>query len=450
MPGALDNYDINGILAQLLRVGPTDDEKRQAGAQALTRTGLGILAANQPSRMPQNPVGILAQGAMGGQDAYQGALDRQGAERKQNAAGALQALQIKKQMEQQQALAGILSPQPATASGTPGMPPTNVAALGNPPGILGPQGAPPQPQAAPGPGGFQPIPLDRLASAAAAGVNVEPFLKLNEQAQGGVQWQDAGNLLIPTRHGQPIPGMQPIPKGSAPASTPGHMSDLSPQAQRDFLLSEKKAGKTDVNVKVDTKVGEGVAKEIGPMLMESRNSALGALDAVATAGRISDAISTGKVNIGPGAKLRTAADQVAQVLGAGGADTAERLVNTRQVGRGLAQFTITARKSLKGQGQVSDFEGKLIQRAESGEIDDFTMPELKAFVDLTERLARRQYEQHGVNIEAMKKEPATRGMVPFYTVPEMPAPKGPAGPPISPETQALLDRFAPLPGAGGN
>jgi hypothetical protein len=198
MPGALDNYDINGILAQLLRVGPTEDEKRQAGAQALTRTGLGILAANQPSRMPQNPMGILAQGATGGLDAYQGALDRQGAERKQSAAGALQALQIKKQMEQQQALAGLLSPPSGGVQPAGGTPQGGMLTTGAP--------------TAPGPSlppGYTDIPLGKLQALAASGMNVEQFLKLRDAAQPKLE-NVPGIGMVDPRTGQPVVSMPRI------------------------------------------------------------------------------------------------------------------------------------------------------------------------------------------------------------------------------------------------
>ena len=156
------------------------------------------------------------------------------------------------------------------------------------------------------------------------------------------------------------------------------------------------------------------------MVAESRASALGSLDAIDTVSRVRKALSTGNVTLGPTATLRNQIDQIAQVLGIAGKNTEEKLVNTRDVIRGLAQFTIAARKSLKGQGQVSDFEGKLLQRAESGDINDFTMPELKAFIETTDRLARRQYKNHQSNIDVMKKRPDLEKLVPFYEVPDLP------------------------------
>lgn len=176
--------DFNGILSQLLRTGPTEEERRAASAQALSKAGLGILAANRASRFQQGPFPAIGEGGLMGLDAYQQSLDRQGAERKSNAAGALTALQIKKQLEQKDVLRGLLSPGGGVGGDT-AAPPGGVSSMSA--DALGAPWAarPPQPQGATpaGGAGYQPIPLDRLARAAVGGVNIDPFLKLNEQAR---------------------------------------------------------------------------------------------------------------------------------------------------------------------------------------------------------------------------------------------------------------------------
>lgn len=172
------------------------------------------------------------------------------------------------------------------------------------------------------------------------------------------------------------------------------------------------------NVRVDVKTGESLGKEIGPMVAESRAGALGALQTAEISQRIRNALAGGNVTVGPTANIRNTVNQFAQVLGVGGKDNEERLVNTRNVIRGLAQATIAARKQLKGQGQVSDFEGKLLQKAESGDIDSMTIPELKSFVDLSERLAKLQYGLHTHNLDVMRKRPDLQNLLPFYEVPQ--------------------------------
>lgn len=196
----------------------------------------------------------------------------------------------------------------------------------------------------------------------------------------------------------------------------------SPEGQRvaKAKLDKMTSHPAPPSVKVDVKTGDSLGKEIGPMVSESRTAALGALQAVDTVGRVRSAIESGNVTLGPTATIRNKGAQVLQVLGAAGKDDEEKLKNTRNVMRGLAQFALAARKQLKGQGQVSDYEGKLIQRAEAGEIDDFTLPELKDFVNVTEKLAKDQHKLHKKNVDVMRGRDDLKNLVPFFEVPDLP------------------------------
>src|SRR3990167_6075868 len=183
---------------------------------------------------------------------------------------------------------------------------------------------------------------------------------------------------------------------------------------------------------VDINLGGSLAKEIGPQMVESRNAAMGAIETLDAVGRARTALKKGLVTLGPTATIRQKINQVSQIMGMAGKDDEERLVNTRNVMRSLAQFSLAARKQLKGQGQVSDFEGKLIVKAESGEIDEMTIPELTSFLKVTDRLARRQYALHQFNLSKMRANEKLREVAPFYEVPEVA--------PIEIESDADLDQ----------
>lgn len=189
---------------------------------------------------------------------------------------------------------------------------------------------------------------------------------------------------------------------------------------QDWLLQSKKAGATSVSTTVST--GKGFADKVPDMVEASKAAAQGAIDTIGTTNRIREAIATGNVNLGPGATVQQYADQLALKMGWGGATTADRLVKTQQVTRGLAQFTLDARKALKGQGTVSDYEGRLLERAASGGIADFTQPELQAFLAVTDRIARKTYVVHAHNIELMKTDPdqATRNLTRWFEVGQLP------------------------------
>jgi len=198
----------------------------------------------------------------------------------------------------------------------------------------------------------------------------------------------------------------------------------SPEAQALFKARASKlathAPAPGVSVRVEQKTGESLAKEVGPMMAESLSSAQGAVKTVDTVTRIKKALETGNLSIGPTATVRQQINQVAQIVGATGASTEEKLVNTRNVIRGLAEMAVEARKMLKNQGSITENETKLVQRAASGEIQDFTIPELKDFVNVSERLARDVYKEHKRRTGVMEKNPALKPLVPFYEAPQMP------------------------------
>lgn len=187
-----------------------------------------------------------------------------------------------------------------------------------------------------------------------------------------------------------------------------------------------------VDVKVPIKVGESLANKVGDIASEGRNAASGAADIVTTVGRVKSALDSGNLNLGPGSTVLNKVDQVAQVLGVGGRTTEERLVNTRNVTRGLAQFALGARKQLKGQGQITEYEQKLLERAEAGNIGDFTVPELKDFLTVTDKLARKTHAEHKriIGVMANSKDESVRGLVPYFDIPDLPAaPKDQPAPP---------------------
>ena len=440
-----DAIDLDGIL-KMFRVGPSPQEQAQAKNFAMMRAGLGILAANQPGRTPVNPWGVLAQGGLQGMDAYQNSLKYQMDERRAGGAAALQAFQLKKALDQQEALKGLLSPQepagaPPAAPVVPqgvGLSEASAAAVGAPWAAM--QAVPqPPPPPAPSAGGFQPIPVDRLAKAAAGGVDIKPFLALNAEARPDVLTVDRGDTvdLIDKRT---LKVLESRKKGAAPGAVPFEASDITPAQYRTELLNRRAAGKTDINLRIPVKVGEGLAGNVKEIVNETRSAAQGAVGTIETADRILKAVEGGNVNLGPGATLRNKGDQFMQVLGIAGKDQTERLVNTREVMRGLAQQTVEARKKLRGQGQVTENEGKLIARAESGEIDDFTLPELKSFLNVSKRLARQVHSEHRRIVGVMAKDDATKGLVPYYEVPDLPSDDGMQ---VSPLLQQLLDKYAP-------
>lgn len=163
---------------------------------------------------------------------------------------------------------------------------------------------------------------------------------------------------------------------------------------------------------------KSIAKEIGPIMVASKQKATDAINQLDVGDRIGVALKSGNIITGPGATPRIWLAQVAQTLFPGSGDKGETLVNTRNLIRGLAQYGIAARGALKGSGQISDFESKSLIKAESGEIEDLTIPEIKAIVTVTNRAAKISLKEHKRQIENMRKSPDMAGMASFYEVPD--------------------------------
>jgi hypothetical protein len=184
-----------------------------------------------------------------------------------------------------------------------------------------------------------------------------------------------------------------------------------------FQTGLKKAGATNIGMpKIDIKMGESVAGQIGPMAKDSRIQVQGAVGMFDSADRIQKALDSGKVSAGP---LTTQIQTVKQLIQKVGGGNDEGIRQTRQVIKGLAQMSVEARKELAGQGQVTESEAAAVAKAESGDINDLTTGELQDLVTLTKRAAHMRAKSHQGIIESMTANDATRGVVPFYQVPGM-------------------------------
>lgn len=167
--------------------------------------------------------------------------------------------------------------------------------------------------------------------------------------------------------------------------------------------------------KIDLKMGESVAGQIGPMLRAARERTEGAINLGRGAEEIISAIDAGNVIAGPGATIRLFGAQLADMVGIGGKDTAEKLQNTRRVVRSLADAAVEARKRLAGQGQVTENEAKAVEKASSGDINDLTVEEIRLIANLNRKAAALAARDYSQQIEAMP--PEMGNMRPFYEIP---------------------------------
>jgi len=157
--------------------------------------------------------------------------------------------------------------------------------------------------------------------------------------------------------------------------------------------------------------GKSLAEPIGDRANASLVKAEGATGIMESANMVRGALNTGNVIAGPLAGPRM---KFAQVLELAGAGDKEKLVNTRTAIQGLATLTLESRAELKGQGQVTENEQKLLERARSGSIEDMTIAELQQVVNVSQRLATRLWSNHQNMLKTMETDPAAKDVIRYY------------------------------------
>lgn len=176
----------------------------------------------------------------------------------------------------------------------------------------------------------------------------------------------------------------------------------------------------------DKKVGETLKVKAADDFIDSAYKATDAIKSINTINRLKDAVSSGNILSGPGADTRMVMAQIANTMSVQGKSDEERLLNTRTVIQGLAQLAINNSASIKGQGQISDFERKLLEKANSGNITDLTPPEMGKLLDIFDKSSRAVIERNNKFANEFSGDPKFEGMVRHYKV-EMPAPYSPGG-----------------------
>lgn len=168
----------------------------------------------------------------------------------------------------------------------------------------------------------------------------------------------------------------------------------------------KRAGAPSVSVST----GKDLAGQVGDIMKNSAASAQGAYQTAQSADKILGAVD--KAITGKGAEARLTAAQWADTLGVGGKDK-EKLDNTRQIMQETAKLALAAPP--RGQGAVSDYERALFAKAAGGDVN-LTPTELKLIANRAKEAAQYTIQSHEQKLNAMKSNPETAQLVPYYSV----------------------------------
>lgn len=207
--------------------------------------------------------------------------------------------------------------------------------------------------------------------------------------------------------------------GTDPAQYTAQQLDAIGKKIQADEIEKRKAGASPVTFNPSISMAKSALDQVGPILTKSAEQATSAVQQIDTANRLIGAIDTNKVFTGTGANVKVALTQVGDALGVAGKDSQEKLANTRVAIQSLAQLTLQGRQQMRGQGAITENEGKLAEQAMSGKID-FTAAELRILANAAKRSAEYTYQQHENKLEALRKDPNTAGAVPYFAVPPMP------------------------------
>jgi len=174
------------------------------------------------------------------------------------------------------------------------------------------------------------------------------------------------------------------------------------------------------SITIDNKTGQSLGKEAANLMSISAVKAEGATAQLNSINNILRATDDNKIfsGITGGIGLRLA--QFADMIGVGGKDNAEKIINTRATIQGLAQMTLAGRKEMKGEGAITQSESDLAEKAVSGDISDLTIPEIQQIARTSERIARFNLAQHDRKLTMMKNNPLHRELAGYYEPAESP------------------------------
>lgn len=267
---------------------------------------------------------------------------------------------------------------------------------------------------------------------------MEYIKELNKRyAVGGSLVTGGGNEVFkapdkPILHNVPVQGQPGVTQptwllpGQATGTAVGgmNMPEILNPAVQQAKVGVAQAGRpvTNVNVNTGKTFGEAMGREFGAMIPQQRGEATGALQSIDAANQIQRAIDSGSVIAGPTATLRIKGNQVANMLGFSGPDA---IVETRKTIQGLSKLALGARQALKGQGQITEYEQKLLEKAEAGNIDDLTIPEIRTIAQIADKAGRLKIKQFNELGAGLANTPEYEPLRQFFNVPE-PTPYAPA------------------------
>lgn len=261
--------------------------------------------------------------------------------------------------------------------------------------------------------------------AIAAGVPAEMVKSYYEARNIGrdkVKFEDVGGQKVAvTEYGDRPANVQPLSMTGNPfkdlvvRGADGQIVPNEPLVGAQSRVRAAGANKTNVSVNMpDKKFYEGLGTAVSGQIEKGFEQAQSAVQTLNNANQIASGLD--KAFVGPMANQRMTLAQIGQVLGVNGRDATEALTNTRNVIQGLARQELAAAGQMKGQGQITENERAILKRAESGDINAMTRPELELFVSAIRKTARSRVATHQRNIQQLGQDPQAATILPYLQI----------------------------------
>jgi hypothetical protein len=182
-------------------------------------------------------------------------------------------------------------------------------------------------------------------------------------------------------------------------------ANLKPEQQKTFqalqILKKPPAAVTNVNVQ---NIDKSASAELGKLVPDLYNQANAASTQLGDIARYRVALESAIT--GPFADQRLAGARIANALGFVG----DKAINSsRELIQGNAEMALGARGMMKGQGEITKDEQKLLIQARAGDIN-FSKSELNTLFNVFERASKAQYNQSRKLLESAAKQSPTAQM----------------------------------------
>lgn len=201
---------------------------------------------------------------------------------------------------------------------------------------------------------------------------------------------------------------------------------VTPQGAKAIPGVQPRSSGQQINVGVNTQktllgsVADKVGGDIGNLPGQARS----AVASITSVHQIRGALDSGGVMAGPVTGKQVWLNQLATKLGF--PSDQEGLNQTRKVIQGAAELALQSRGMLKGQGQITENEQRLLDRARSVDVESMSVGEIRQVLDVVERAQRNIIEQSREWGAIYGKDPAAQSLAPAFMI-EMPPVYGSKG-----------------------